>query len=198
MFVSLLPPAGLIAWGAASANPRSNEVRVTAPPTTPSAAPTTATAQGSTPTDYAQTICDAVGPFEKDVAARSRALDLTTIKSASDGKTALQGFLAAIAADTTKAVVQLKAAGTPNVTNGDKIAAAIVSAFSQLGKTLAAAATQAQTLPTNSPADFRTAASSLGTNVRNSMGSIGQSLGALKSPELEAAAKAVPACQALG
>jgi hypothetical protein len=153
---------------------------------------------GVSATAYATAICKAVVPFEKDVATRSSALDLTTIKSASDGKTALQGFLAAIAADTTTAVGQLKAAGTPNVTNGDKIAAAIVSAFSQLGTALTSAAKQAQTLPTNSPAAFRTAASSLGANVRNSMGSIGKSLGGLRSPALEAAAKKVAACQTLG
>jgi hypothetical protein len=43
MFTSLLPPAGLIAWGAASANTGSTDVHVTRPSTTPSAPPTTTT-----------------------------------------------------------------------------------------------------------------------------------------------------------
>ncbi len=39
---------------------------------------------------------------------------------------------------------------------------------------------------------------SLGTNVRNSMNSIGSSLSTLKSPDLETAAKKEAACQNLG
>lgn len=41
MFTSLLPPAGLIAWGAASTNTGSTDVRVTVPSTTPASPPTT-------------------------------------------------------------------------------------------------------------------------------------------------------------
>jgi hypothetical protein len=43
MLTSLVPPTGLIAWGAASANTGSGDVQVTVPSTTPSASPTTTT-----------------------------------------------------------------------------------------------------------------------------------------------------------
>jgi hypothetical protein len=145
-----------------------------------------------------KSICQAVGPFEKDVQTRSAALNLGTIKSAADGKTALQGFLNAVAADTDTAVSKLKAAGAPDVTNGKQISAAIVSAFSQLKTALGSAATQAGSLPTSSAAAFKTAANTLGTNVRTSMGGIGSSLSGLKSSALESAAKKEPACQHLG
>jgi hypothetical protein len=150
------------------------------------------------PTSYARSICKAVGPFEKDVAQRSSALNLTQIKNASEGKSALQGFLAAIASDTATAVTQLKAAGTPSVKNGQQIANALVQAFTRLKAALDTAAKSALQLPTGSATAFRAAADALGTSVKSSMSDIGASLSGLKSPELETAARKVPACQTLG
>jgi hypothetical protein len=152
---------------------------------------------GVSPAAYAKSICTAVVPFERDVATRSDALNLATIKSAADGKTALEGFLTAIAADTSTAVTQLKAAGVPSVTNGKRIAAGIVSTFSKLDVALNSAAAQAKTLPTSSPQAFKTAAATLGGSVRSSMGNIAGSLSGLNSAQLEAAAKKVPACHTL-
>jgi Flp pilus assembly pilin Flp len=153
---------------------------------------------GTSPATYVKSICQAVGPFEKDVQARSSALNLSTAKSAAEGKQALQGFLTAVAADTDQAVSKLKSAGSPNVNNGKAISAAIVAAFTQLKTALTQAATQAGSLPTTSPAAFRTAAQALGTSVQSSMTSIGSSLNGLKSTELEKAAKKEAACQNLG
>jgi hypothetical protein len=147
---------------------------------------------------YVKSICQAIGPFEKDVQSRSSALDLSSITSAAAGKKALQGFLAAIVADTDKAVQQLKAAGSPDVTNGEKISGAIVGAFSQVKTALSQAETQAGNLPTTSPAAFKAAAQSIGTGIRTSMSSIGNSLSNLKSADLENAAKKEQACTSLG
>ena len=85
-----------------------------------------------TPAAYVKSICQAVGPFEKDVQSRSSALNLGAIKNPAQGKTALQGFLTAVASDTDQAVSKLKAAGSPDVKNGKQISTAIVSAFTQL------------------------------------------------------------------
>ncbi len=153
---------------------------------------------GTSPAAYVKSICNAVGPFEKDVQTRSTSLNLGKIKSAAEGKTALQGFLSAVAADTDTAVSKLKAAGSPDVSNGKQISTAIVGAFTQLKTALGSAASQAGSLPTTSPAAFKTAANTLGTNVRTSMSGIGSSLSGLKSPALESAAKKEPACQHLG
>ncbi|HEY2770310.1 MAG TPA: hypothetical protein VGI87_07075 [Solirubrobacteraceae bacterium] len=166
---------------------------------------TSSSASGSTTTSsskvsagsYVHSICSAISPFEKDVQARSSALNLSSIKSAAQGKTALQGFLTAVAADTDKAVTQLKAAGTPNVTNGSAISQGIVTAFTQLKSALSGAASQAGSLPTNSAQSFKTAAQTLGTNVQGSMSKIGSSLGNLKSADLEKAASSDPTCKSL-
>jgi hypothetical protein len=153
---------------------------------------------GVSPAAYVKSICQAVGPFEKDVQARSSALDLSTIKNPAQGKQALQGFLSAVVTDTGTAVNKLKAAGAPDVSNGKQISAAIINAFTQLGRALGQASSSASNLPTSSASAFKTAANSLGANVRTSMTSIGAGLNGLKSPALETAAKKEPACQHLG
>ena len=146
---------------------------------------------------YVKAVCNAVGPFEKDVASRSGALNPTTIKSPAQGKTALQGFLSAVASDTDKALAQLKAAGAPDVGNGSKIESAIVAAFTQLDTAMKTAANNANSLPTTSPTAFQAAATTLGTTVKNSMNGIGSSLSGLKSSALEKAAAKEPACSSL-
>ncbi len=147
---------------------------------------------------YVKSICQAIGPFEKDVQSRSSALDLSSITSAAQGKKALQDFLSAIVADTDQAVQKLKAAGSPDVNNGKKISGAIVNAFSEVKTALSQAKDQAGNLPTTSPAAFKAAAQTIGTGIRTSMSNIGNSLSNLKSTELENAAKKEPACTSLG
>src|SRR5512142_1260054 len=112
---------------------------------------------------YVKSICQAVGPFEKDVQSRSAQIsNLSAGTSAAQGKKALQDFLSAVVADTDTAINKLKAAGTPNVKNGKQIEAAIVSAFTQLKTALSAANKSAASLPTASPQAFKTAAQALG------------------------------------
>lgn len=149
---------------------------------------------------YVKSICGAVAPFEKDVLTRSSALNLTQVKSPTQGKQALQSFLRAISGDTDTAVSKLQSAGSPNVKNGKQISSAIVSAFTQLKSAMHQAVTQADQLPTGSATAFKNGAVALGTNVRNSMTGIGQHLQAstIKSPELQTAAKNEPSCQQIG
>ncbi len=149
---------------------------------------------------YVNAICNAVAPFEKDVVARSSALDLTTVKGPAQGKVALQGFLTAIAGDTDAAVTKLKSAGTPNVKDGKQIATAIVGAFTQLSTAMHGAVTESKSLSTTDANAFRTGATKLGNDVRGSMSNIGTNLqsNTLKSSELQKAAASAPACKSLG
>ncbi len=147
--------------------------------------------------DYVKSVCSVIGPFERSVQARSNQLNLASIKSAAQGKTALQNFLNDVASDTSKAVTQLQAAGVPDVTNGKQISTGIVNAFTQVKGSLTSAASRAGSLPTASPQAFKTAAAALGSGVQTSMNNIGTSLGGLKSPTLEAAAAKEQACKAL-
>lgn len=147
-----------------------------------------------------KSICTAVAPFEKDVLTRSNALNLTAVKSPTQGKQALQTFLTAIASDTDGAVTKLQGAGNPNVKNGKTISTAILGAFTQLKTAMHKAAGQAGSLPTNSTTAFQSGATTLGNSVKTSMTQIGQSLqsSTLKSTALQQAAAKEPACKSIG
>ena len=146
---------------------------------------------------YVRAVCNAVGPFENDVRARSNALNPSAIKSPVEGKVALKSFLSAVATDTGTALQRLRSAGAPDVPGGGRIESAIVGAFAQLDRAMRTAAKSAATLPTTSTGAFQTAATTLGTTVRNSMNGIGTSLSGLKSPALQKAALNEPACKKL-
>ncbi len=151
------------------------------------------------PATYVKAVCSALGPFEKDVQARSAALqNLPQSKTAAERKSILQGFFVAVVGDSNKAVSQLKAAGTPNVKNGGKIESAIVLVFTRFGTAAKAASTKADALPTTSLPAFQTAANALNSSFTTSMSGIGSGVSGLKSPELDAAEKKEPTCKAIG
>ncbi len=146
---------------------------------------------------YVRSICSAVGPFEKDVAARSNALNTARFTSAAEGKKAVQGFLTGVSADTDRALSRLRAAGTPGVDQGTAISTTIVGAFEQLRQAIGSAFTQSKSLSTTSPQAFKDGANHLGRTVRSSLSAISASLGKLQSADLEKAAAKEPACTAL-
>jgi hypothetical protein len=146
---------------------------------------------------YVKAICTAVGPFEKDVAARSNQLNSAKLSSTQQGKKAVQGFLTAVSADTDQALSKLQSAGTPDVDKGEKLSTTIVTAFKDLKQAIGSALDQAKTLPTTSPQSFKKGANKLGDTVRSSLTGISNSLGKLQSADLAKAAAKEPACTAL-
>jgi hypothetical protein len=147
--------------------------------------------------NYVKAICSAVGPFEKDVAARSNALNSAKLTSPQQGKKAVQGFLNSVSSDTNQALTKLQAAGSPAVDNGQKISTTIVTAFKDLKQAIGSASDQAKSLSTSSPQSFKNGANKLGETVRSSLSGISSSLGKLQSADLAKAAKKEPACTSL-
>jgi hypothetical protein len=147
--------------------------------------------------DYVKSICSAVGTFRKDVQQKTSSLSASSFKTPEQGKTALEGFLSAASSSADQAASKLKAAGTPNVSNGKQISNSLVSAFNQLSGALKQAKTATGALSTSSAQAFKTGAQSIQTNIQNSLTSLLSGLSTLRSPELVAAAKKEPTCQAL-
>jgi hypothetical protein len=178
--VAILACGALAACGSSSSSSSSATAKVTA-------------------ASYVKALCSSIGPFERDVVTRSSALNLTSVKSPAEGKTALKTFLTAISGDTDTAVSKLNAAGTPNVSDGQHISSAILSAFRQLQSAMHTATTQADALSTQSATAFKNGAESLGKTVRDSMSRIGQNLQAstLKSTDLQKAAQKEPSCKSV-
>ncbi len=148
---------------------------------------------------YVKSLCQAIGPFEKSFQATNAALNqnLTTIKSLTGAKAALQAFLDSTVSETNKVVSQLKAAGTPDVSNGKQISNGINGVFTQLQTALSQAQNSAKSVPTNSPQAFKASADNIEGQIRTSMSGVGSGLSGLNSPQLDAAAKKEPACTSL-
>ena len=144
---------------------------------------------------YVKTVCSAISPLEHDVVTRTQALSGATASNAVDAKKTLQGFLAAVGKDADQAVTRIRAAGTPDITNGQSVAADIVKAFTQLRDAMHAAAGKASSLPTDSPSAYKTAAQALNTSVRGSLNNIDAN--GLSNPQIEAAAAKEPVCKSL-
>lgn len=144
---------------------------------------------------YVRSVCSAISPLERDVVTRSSALNNSPASNATDAKKTLQGFLNAIADDSSHAVSQIRAAGTPDISNGKTVSGAIVKTFTELRDAMRVAVSKAQSLPTGSANSFNTAAHALTTSVRGSLNNIDAS--GLSNPDLEKAAAAEPACKSL-
>jgi len=147
------------------------------------------------PASYVKSVCSAISPLERDVVTRSSALNNSTAANATQAKKILQDFLAAVEKDSDQAVSQIRAAGTPEISNGHAVAGTIVKAFTELRDAMRAASAKATSLPTDSAASFKTAAQALGAGVRASLGNIDAS--GLSNPDLEKAAAKEAACKNL-
>jgi hypothetical protein len=144
---------------------------------------------------YVSAVCSAIAPLERDVVTRSSALDNATAANATEAKKTLQEFLIAVEQGSSDALHKIKAAGTPDISNGDAVAGTIVQAFTELRDAMRVAVMKSHSLPTDSPASFKTAAQALGASVRGSLNKINSS--GLSNPDLEKAAANQAACRRL-
>lgn len=143
---------------------------------------------------YVKSVCSAILPLERDVVARSQAVNKPS-PSATQAKKTLQGFLAAIEQDSNLALSQLRSAGTPDISDGTNVAGSIVNAFTRLRDAIHTAAGKANALPTNSPTAYSAAAQALNASVRGSLSNLDPS--GFHSPDVEKAAAKQPACKSL-
>jgi hypothetical protein len=110
----------------------------------------------------------------------------------------MEGLMASSVADSEHVVSGLRAAGTPDVPEGERIATAVVGSFQQATRALRGVQAQVKELPTGEPHDFLPAAKRIGVSVRSSLASIGSGLSSLHSAELQEAAANSAACRELG
>jgi hypothetical protein len=144
---------------------------------------------------YVKTVCSAISPLERDVVSRSSALNAATATDATHAKQTLQGFLKAVAQDSQNALVQIRSAGTPDISSGKTVSGSVVKVFTQLRDAMRAAVTKAASLPTDSAASYSKAAQALTVSVRGSLNGIDAS--GLTNKDLEKAAANEPACKSL-
>ncbi len=146
---------------------------------------------------YVKSVCTAVGTFRSDVQSKITSLGAANITTPAQGKKALQDFLSAASTSADAAVTKLQGAGSPNVNNGKQISTSLVTAFNTLSSALKQAETSTNSLSTSSKTAFAAGAKSIQTNIQNSIQGMLSSLSALKSADLQTAAKNEPACTSL-
>jgi hypothetical protein len=154
----------------------------------------------TTPEAYVNQICSAVGQWLRSVENGSAqiAKQLTPGSTPEHAKQALETLMRNSVADSESVVAGLHAAGTPNVANGEQIAAALVGSFERATSALRGVEAQVKALPTNDPNAFLVAAKRVGGSVQSSLSSIGSGLSSLRSSELQKAATKSAACKNLG
>jgi hypothetical protein len=146
---------------------------------------------------YVKVTCTDVSAWVKSIQQGAGDLQTANPNSAEEGKKLFTNFYEGVISDTAKLEDQLKAAGTPDVKNGDTIANAAVSAIDKIRSLLEGSRSRIENLPTNSPQAFSHAVQAAGRSVQNSFQQVDLS-STLNSPELSAAAAKEPACQSLG
>jgi hypothetical protein len=144
---------------------------------------------------YVKSVCSAISPLERDVVTRSSALNNTTAANATEAKKTLQGFLTAVEQDSAQALSKIQSAGTPDISNGKAVAGTVVKAFTELRAAMKVALNKSNSLPTDSPSSFKTAAQALGASVRGALSNIDSS--GLSNPDLEKAAASQTVCKNL-
>jgi hypothetical protein len=152
-------------------------------------------APGSVPVStYLQSMCTAFDTWVTHVVDHTNSLSAQAHGAApSAGKQLLLTFMADVIGDTDTALAALRAAGAPNISDGERIASELTAEMSQARTALATARYRAQSLPTG---DTNIYSASLPV-IQNALSSIGKGLRPLQSTALVSAAAGVPACQRL-
>ncbi len=148
-------------------------------------------------TAYVTALCQAVAPFERDVASRSSDLSNRASLTATAGKHELVSYLGALSDDSSHAAAKLKAAGAPQVTGGASFARRLLATFTRLGTALARSKQLASQLSTSDAASFQVAATRLTRAVEASVGTLGTGLSTTSNQALDRAAAKVSACHTL-
>jgi predicted lipid-binding transport protein (Tim44 family) len=146
---------------------------------------------------WIKSACTSIGTWVRDIQKRVSGVTSQTPNSAEEGKKAITDFFEAVIADTGRLVDELRAAGTPDVDNGDQIETAILTALGNAKSALEQARTRVEGLPTNNPQAFLKAIQTMSQAVQGAFQKAGQQFSNLRSPELEAAAAKEPACKAI-
>jgi hypothetical protein len=140
-----------------------------------------------------------VGTWVTNVQAMAE--DFTsTVSSVTDvaaAKAQLSTFADKIIAETDTMLQGVRAAGVPDVANGDTIAQTLTTSLASIKPIFEQLKTGIAALPTGSAAAFVAAATALGTTLTKGLDTFTNSLGELSSGELKQAFQNNPSCAAL-
>ena len=147
---------------------------------------------------WIKSACTSIGSWVSDIQKRVTAVSSQHPSTPQEGKKTITDFFDAVISDTGKLIDDLKAAGTPDVPNGDQIETAIVTALEKAKSLLEQARSRVPSLPTDNPQAFLNAIEDMSRAVQRAFQQAGKQFSNLRSPELEQAASQEPACKTIG
>jgi hypothetical protein len=147
---------------------------------------------------YAHSVCTATQGFKQggQTAVAQYQASVAHATTVAAVKQQLQAYLGSMTSYADRFIGQIKAAGTPNVTNGQQFSTTLLGAFEQVRNAFSQAKSQVDTVPTTSVAAFRSAATAVKATLSNADARL-SNLGLTKNPQLHAASLKDPTCQAL-
>ena len=163
------------------------------PGTTPPAA------NGVEAKTWASAVCQDTLDWQNAVGQQSATFSSIVAGAGSldEAKAASVSFFEGLITRTESYLAQLRAAGTPAVTNGASLSASVISGIQQIDEAYMAAKAKAEALTTSDATTFGQQLSAIGADLTAASQRIGSSISALSSPELETASSDIAACQQL-
>ena len=166
-------------------------------------APIQAMAQGSSvdPATYVHSVCTTLSSYKTQVSALEASAGLSNATSIADVRDKLVAFLGQVTSTTSSAVTDLQNAGTPNIKNGNKVAALIVREVTTLGDAFSKATRAAQNLNTTNANAFKKGADAISKGVttagKRATAVLSDAKKRYNTKVLNTAQAADPACQGL-
>lgn len=157
---------------------------------------------GGTPGEaYVNAVCSAIGNAGKELQAAERHFQSTTRSDEKKGLDAIKrdtiAYFDKVAAKVEAMKNGIEQAGTPDVPSGAAVRSSLLGALTQAGDTLHAVQDDVRRISPRNPHQFLRKVQNAGSQARSAFSRVGQAFQAVKNPELLAAARNDPACQAL-
>lgn len=123
------------------------------------------------PATYTKSVCSALGTWRTTIQKAGVALQSSDPANVSRtaAKTDYRRFVSALAAATRQATTGLRAAGTPDETNGKQIASRLTRAFDTASGQLARADSQARLIRTDSVSTFQLTATAVTNQIKSAL-----------------------------
>lgn len=150
------------------------------------------------PAAYVKSVCQALGNWRNTIQGAGIALQSSGAATASRpvAKEDYQRFVGSLVTATRRAANALKAAGTPAVPHGQRIAQRLAGAFDRATEGLTRASTQAKSISTDSASHFQAGTSAVSAQIHSALEQIAQASPG-QSKALRSAAAKEPACATL-
>jgi hypothetical protein len=150
-------------------------------------------------TSYVGQVCTSLSSWFRDTDSRIAELEgEVRATTPQRGKQILESSLAISISDSQTAISALQAAGSPDVANGQKIAALLIEALERNQAMLRSLQPEVAALNANDAAAVNAAATHVSKSTREGLSTLASGQAAVNSPELAKAAAAIQTCKSVG